>query len=357
MRVPRIVALVVGGFALTVTAACGSSDPGASTNTPPPAAAPANSSAEFGSACAAVPKDGAGSFVGMAQDPVATAASNNPVLSTLVAAVKQAGLVDTLNGLKGVTVFAPTNDAFAKIPKADLDKVLADKAALTKILTYHVVGKTITPTDLGSGTFETLEKDTVTTSGSGEKFMVNDANVVCGNVKTANATVYLIDSVLMPAQQFGPACASVPKDGAGSFAGMAQDPVATAASNNPVLSTLVAAVKQAGLVDTLNGLKGVTVFAPTNDAFAKIPKADLDKVLADKAALTKILTYHVVGKTITPAELASGNFETVQKGMLTTMGSGQTFTVGKAGAKVVCGNVQTANATVYIIDSVLMPPA
>ncbi|MGW6419966.1 fasciclin domain-containing protein, partial [Streptomyces sp. NPDC055055] len=78
---------------------------------------------------------------------------------------------------------------------------------------------------------------------------------------------------------FGPACASVPKDGAGSFDGMAKDPVATAASNNPALSTLVAAVKQAGLVDTLNNAKDITVFAPTNDAFAKIPKADLDKVL------------------------------------------------------------------------------
>ncbi|WP_435240285.1 fasciclin domain-containing protein, partial [Streptomyces sp. YPW6] len=89
---------------------------------------------------------------------------------------------------------------------------------------------------------------------------------------------------------FGPACASVPKDGAGSFDGMAQDPVATAASNNPALSTLVTAVKKAGLVDTLNNAENITVFAPTNDAFAKIPKADLDKVLADKDMLTNILT-------------------------------------------------------------------
>jgi uncharacterized surface protein with fasciclin (FAS1) repeats len=275
----------------------------------------------------------------------------------LVTAVKQAGLIDTLNGAKDITVFAPTNDAFAKIPKADLDKVLADKETLTKILTHHVVGKTVAPADLASGNFETLAKDTVTSMGSGESFTVDGANVVCGNVKTANATVYIVDSVLMPAEQFGPACASVPKDGAGSFEGMAKDPVAIAASNNPALSTLVAAVKKAGLVDTLNGLKDVTVFAPTNDAFAKIPKADLDKVLADKALLTKILTYHVVPKTVTPADLASGSFDTVAKGKLTTMGSGQNFTIGSADAKVVCGNVKTANATVYIIDSVLMPPA
>lgn len=208
MRVPRTLALITGAFALTITAACGSSDTGASSQTPTqtqptqtstPTSTPASgTSSQFGAACAAVPKDGAGSFAGMAMDPVATAASNNPVLSTLVAAVKQAGLVDTLNGVKGVTVFAPTNDAFAKIPKADLDKVLADKATLTKILTYHVVAKPITPTDLGSGNFETLEKGMVTTSGSGESFKVNNANVVCGNVKTANATVYIIDTVLMP---------------------------------------------------------------------------------------------------------------------------------------------------------------
>ncbi|MFD9466549.1 fasciclin domain-containing protein [Streptomyces sp. NPDC060027] len=153
----------------------------------------------FGPGCASVPKDGAGSFDGMAKDPVATAASNNPALSTLVSAVKKAGLVDTLNNAENITVFAPTNDAFAKIPKATLDKVLADKAQLTKILTYHVVGQKLAPKDLENGSFETLEKSKLTTSGSGESYTVNDsAKVVCGNVKTANANVYVIDTVLMP---------------------------------------------------------------------------------------------------------------------------------------------------------------
>ncbi|MER6255754.1 fasciclin domain-containing protein [Streptomyces sp. NPDC001584] len=153
---------------------------------------------------------------------------------------------------------------------------------------------------------------------------------------------------------FGPACASVPKSGAGSFDGMAQAPVATAASNNPALSTLVSAVKKAGLVDTLNNAQDITVFAPTNDAFAKIPKADLDKVLADKATLTKILTYHVVGEKLTPQQLGSGSFQTLQKGMITTKGSGTAYMVNNS-SKVVCGNVPTANATVYIVDTVLMP--
>ncbi|MFF9199483.1 fasciclin domain-containing protein [Streptomyces sp. NPDC014779] len=155
-------------------------------------------------------------------------------------------------------------------------------------------------------------------------------------------------------EPFGPACAGVPKEGAGSFEGMAKDPVATAASNNPALSTLVSAVKQAGLVDTLNNAENITVFAPTNEAFAKIPKADLDKVLADKATLTKILTYHVVGQRLTPAQLENGSFETLQKGTITTKGSGESYTVNDT-AKVVCGNVKTANANVYIIDTVLMP--
>ncbi|WP_406124049.1 fasciclin domain-containing protein [Streptomyces sp. NBC_00989] len=154
----------------------------------------------FGTGCAAVPKSGSGSFDGMAQDPVATAASNNPALSTLVAAVKKAGLVDTLNNAQNITVFAPTNDAFAKIPKATLDKVLNDKAQLTKILTYHVVGQKLTPANLENGSFDTLEKSKLTTAGSGESYTVNDsAKVVCGNVKTANANVYIIDTVLMPA--------------------------------------------------------------------------------------------------------------------------------------------------------------
>lgn len=155
--------------------------------------------APFGPACASVPKTGPGSFDGMGQAPVATAASNNPELSTLVTAVKKAGLVDTLNTAENITVFAPTNDAFAKIPKADLDAVLADKAMLTKILTYHVVGEKLGKEQLASGTYDTLQKSTLTTAGSGDAYKVNDAaSVVCGDVPTANATVHIIDTVLMP---------------------------------------------------------------------------------------------------------------------------------------------------------------
>ncbi len=153
----------------------------------------------FGEACSAVPTSGKGSFDGMSQDPVATAASNNPLLSTLVTAVKKAGLVDTLNNAEDITVFAPTNDAFAKIDKKTLNKVLADKKTLTAILTEHVVPGRLSP-DMLAGKHDSLNKSQgVTVEGSGEAFTVNgDAKVLCGNVQTANATVYIIDTVLLP---------------------------------------------------------------------------------------------------------------------------------------------------------------
>jgi len=154
----------------------------------------------------------------------------------------------------------------------------------------------------------------------------------------------------------GDGCAAVPEDGDGSFAGMAEDPVATAASNNPALSTLVDAVTAADLVDTLNTGGPFTIFAPVNDAFAKIPAADLEAVLADKEALTGILTYHVVPERIEPADLG-GTYETVNGAELTVSGDAPSFDVGDGQATVICSGVQTANATVYLIDSVLMPPA
>jgi uncharacterized surface protein with fasciclin (FAS1) repeats len=158
------------------------------------------------------------------------------------------------------------------------------------------------------------------------------------------------------AEPEGAACSAVPTDGAGSFEGMAQDPVATAASNNPALSTLVTAVGEADLVDTLNTGGPFTVFAPINDAFAKIPEADLNAILADKDKLTSILTYHVVPERIEPADLG-GTYTTVNGAELTVEGDAPSFTVGSDGANVVCSGIQTANATVYLIDSVLLPPA
>lgn len=208
--VPAAAAALALGAGLS---ACSSSAPVASTS--PTTGAPMASSSpmtsspasamgtDFGAACSSVPATGAGSFTGMAQAPVATAASNNPVLSTLVTAVEKAGLADTLNSAQGITVFAPDDAAFQKIPSATLDSVLANKAELTKILTYHVVSGRLTPAEL-AGTHTTLEGGSITVAGSGDSFTVtggaasNTADVVCGNVQTANATVYIVDSVLMP---------------------------------------------------------------------------------------------------------------------------------------------------------------
>jgi len=149
---------------------------------------------------AAVPS-GSGSVAGMAADPVATAASNNPLLKTLTAAVSGklnpgVNLVDTLNSGQ-FTVFAPVDDAFAKIPAATIDGLKTDSATLTSILTYHVVPGQLSPSQV-DGTHATAEGGTLNVTGSGDNMMVNGAKVICGGVKTANATVYLIDTVLMP---------------------------------------------------------------------------------------------------------------------------------------------------------------
>ncbi|MDN3482974.1 fasciclin domain-containing protein [Arthrobacter sp. APC 3897] len=149
---------------------------------------------------AAVP-EGAGSIQGMSLDPVATAASNNPMLTTLTAAVSgqlnpDVNLVDTLNGSE-FTVFAPTDDAFAKLDPATVETLKTDPELLSSILTYHVVPGQMTPDEL-SGMYATVNGEEVEVTGSGDSLMVNDAAVVCGGVQTENATVYLLDTVLMP---------------------------------------------------------------------------------------------------------------------------------------------------------------
>ena len=154
------------------------------------------------------------------------------------------------------------------------------------------------------------------------------------------------------AQTFGPACSAIPKSGAGSFNGMATEPVASAASANPLLKTLVAAVTEADLVDTLNSADALTVFAPTDEAFAKIPPADLEALLADKEKLTAILTHHVVGEQLDPSEVV-GEHKTLAGDMVTVKGDESGMQVGKG--SVLCGNIPTDNATVYVIDTVMIP--
>ena len=157
-----------------------------------------------GAGCAAYAKQvpsGAGSVSGMAQDPVATAASNNPLLKTLTAAVSgkvnpKVDLVSTLNSAP-FTVFAPVDSAFAKVDAATMGKLKTDAPLLTKILTFHVVPGQLDPQQV-VGKHKTVEGGEVTVTGSGDNLMVDGAKVICGGVKTKNATVYLIDSVLSP---------------------------------------------------------------------------------------------------------------------------------------------------------------
>jgi transforming growth factor-beta-induced protein len=392
----RTIKLMAACASLSFTAAaCGSDSNGAATTqaptaseaTPTPSEAPvatdapvvtdAAGDAPFGSACSAVPADGEGSFAGMTDDTAATAASNNPLLSTLVTAVTEADLVDTLNSDGPFTIFAPVNDAFAAIPEEDLAAVLADKELLTSILTYHVVaGESLDAAALGAaGTAVTVNGGSLEFGADGTT--VNGVDVLCSNVVTANATVHIIGEVLMPtaedapvstdapvgtdvaglAAPTGPLCSAVPADGEGSFAGMTDDTAATAASNNPVLSTLVAAVTEAGLVDTLNSDGPFTIFAPANPAFEALGEEAVASVLADKDLLTSILTLHVVaGEKLSSADLAKLDSVTTVNGAdisLEVAEDGSLMVNGQA--TVGCADIQTANATVHVIDAVLMP--
>ncbi|MBY0386940.1 MAG: fasciclin domain-containing protein [Mycobacterium pseudokansasii] len=208
-----LAAIAIGGFS-----ACSSnkSATGQSTGSTAPTsmAAPASTTGMadpaadlIGAGCGEYAKQnpgGPGSVAGMAQDPVATAASNNPMLTTLTSALSgklnpNVNLVDTLNSGQ-YTVFAPTNAAFDKLPAATIDQLKTDSKLLSSILTYHVVQGQASPSKI-DGTHKTLQGANVTVTGQGNDLKVNGAGLVCGGVHTANATVYMIDTVLMPPSQ------------------------------------------------------------------------------------------------------------------------------------------------------------
>ncbi|MFJ4472844.1 fasciclin domain-containing protein [Streptomyces sp. NPDC089424] len=151
-------------------------------------------SGTFGSGCSALSQK-----ANTAKDKVVEAAAAYPQLSQLVSAVVRAGLTDSLDGKPDITVFAPNQQAFQNVTASQLSSLLSDQGQLKKVLTYHVVDKQITPEQLSDGSFTTVEGSKLTTSGSGTDFKVNDkANIVCGNIKAANATIYVIDAVLQP---------------------------------------------------------------------------------------------------------------------------------------------------------------
>ena len=201
---PAVITGILSGVLALTAAACGSS-----TSSAPAAAAssshhamashhPMAGTAVFGSDCGMVPATGMGSLHGMAMDPAATAAAHNPLLTTLAADAKTAGLTADLNTMHAITIFAPANAAFTKLPASAMT-MMHSKAELTKILKYHVVSDHITPAELASGKpLTTLEGGTLKPSKMGAVYEVNNADIICGNIHTANATVYVINKVLIP---------------------------------------------------------------------------------------------------------------------------------------------------------------
>jgi len=193
--------------------------------------------------------------------------------------------------------------------------------------------------------------------GSGDT-APSGSTATAGAATTTTAAAGAGDGVTKTTDVFGAGCASVPQDSAdkGSLQGMVSDPVATAAGNNPLLTKLVAAVGAANLGDTLNSQPAITVFAPYDPAFAELGDAKFNQLASDPATLGKILQFHVVGKRYDAKGLvAAGTVKALTGQDLKIAGSGDTMTVN--GVPVLCGNIPTKNATVFVIGKVLTPPA
>jgi uncharacterized surface protein with fasciclin (FAS1) repeats len=194
--------LITGVLALTA-AACSSTPSAAPATASPSHHAmashhPMAETARFGSDCGMVPASGMGSFHGMSMEPAVTAASHNPLLTSFAKDIKTAGLTADLNSMHAITVFAPANTAFAKLPASEMT-MMHSPAELTKILKYHVVSGHITIAELAAGKpLTSLEGATLKPSKMGSVYEVNNADIICGNIRTANATVYIINKVLTP---------------------------------------------------------------------------------------------------------------------------------------------------------------
>ncbi len=265
---------------------------------------------------------------------------------TLAAALTAAGLVDTLKGKGPFTVFAPTDDAFAKLPKGTVEDLLKpeNKAKLVSILTYHVVAGSVKAADVVKLTSaKTVEGTDVKIKVDGANVMVNDAKVTATDIEASNGVIHVIDTVIMPAAMMTPAVKDIVDTavGAGSF------------------KTLAAALTAAGLVDTLKGKGPFTVFAPTDEAFAKLPKGTLEDLLKpeNKAKLVSILTYHVVAGTVKAAEVVKhSSVATVEgKNIMITVTGGKVLLNGAS--NVVTTDIVASNGVIHVIDAVLLPPA
>ena len=279
-----------------------------------------------------------------AMDIVDTAVANGS-FTTLATLLTEAGLVETLKGDGPFTVFAPTDEAFSKVPAATLEALAADKEALTRVLTYHVVAGKVLAADVTTGAVATVDGAEVELVAEGGKVTVNGANVVAADVMATNGVIHVIDAVILPPDL---------EIGGGDEAAAAKDIVDTAVGAGS-FNTLATALTAAGLVDALKGEGPFTVFAPTDEAFAKIPAADLNALLADPAALAKVLQYHVVAGEVLAADVRPGQVPTLAGQSLTLAVNGSSVTVN--GANVTATDVIASNGVIHVIDTVLLPPA
>ena len=277
-------------------------------------------------------------------------AIGNPTFSTLVTAVKAAGLAETLSGKGPFTLFAPTNEAFAALPKETLEALLKpeNRELLKKVLTYHVVSGDLMAKDLKSGKVATVAGSTVAVEVQGPKVNVNNASVVKADIDAKNGVIHVIDRVLLPPDF----ALATPAKAKSTQAGT----IVEVAAANPSVSTLVTAVKAAGLVETLSGKGPFTVFAPTNEAFAALPKGTLEKLLKpeNRDSLRKVLTYHVVSGDLMAKDLKSGKVPTVEGSSVAVKVDAHGVSVNSS--NVVKADVDTSNGVIHVIDKVLLPP-
>ncbi len=256
---------------------------------------------------------------------------------TLAAALQAAGLVDALKGQGPFTVFAPTDEAFAKLPAGTVETLLKpeNKDRLAAILKYHVVSGLVTSKSIGDvPVAATLQGQLINPSVEGASVMVNKANVVKADIGATNGVIHVIDSVLIPESK------TIPQ----------------IAVDDGRFKTLVAALKAAGLVETLSGPGPFTVFAPTDEAFAKLPKPVLEALLKpeNKPLLTEILTYHVVSGRVSSVDaVKAATAKTLEGSKITVSGSAGALVVNNA--RVIIEDVDASNGVAHAIDTVLIP--
>ena len=260
---------------------------------------------------------------------------------TLVAALQAADLAETLSGEGPFTVFAPTDDAFAKLPEGTVESLLEDIPALTDILLYHVVSGEVMAEDVVNlEEAETLLGENVSIRVEDGNVYINDAMVIITDIMASNGVIHVIDSVLLPPQE-------ETEEPMGSIVDIA---VADGR-----FETLVAALQAADLAETLAGEGPFTVFAPTDDAFAKLPEGTVEALLEDIPALTDILLYHVVSGEVLAEDVV--NLEEAE----TLLGQNVDIRVEDGNvyineAMVIITDIMADNGVIHVIDSVLLPP-